>query len=145
MRGLKYTPAVLWLLILLSCKMWLISIHLWGPNSHTMQLISTSCSWFKSIIPSVYENYIDHTGRVQGTPAIYPQSMTEGLGFLLGLCSREFCSVWYSYIHPIILTVTFLTDIIWTRLDNMRVIETILILTINMLVAVGIMTQTILL
>jgi hypothetical protein len=64
MRGLKYTPVVLRLLILLNCIFRLI---------------------FKSIIPSVYENYIDHTGRVQGTPAIYPQSMTEGLGFLFGL------------------------------------------------------------
>ena len=43
---------------------WLIAIHLWGPDSHTMQLISTSCRWFNSIIPSVYENYSDDTGCV---------------------------------------------------------------------------------
>jgi hypothetical protein len=45
----------------------------------------------------VYENYYDDTGCVQGTPASYPQSMTEGLSFWLVLCSRVFCPVWYSY------------------------------------------------
>ena len=66
------------------------------------------------------------------------------------------CPVWYSYTYPIIHAVTILTDIISTRLDNMRVIETILIqtITVNILavgkmtvriVTVGIMTKTILL